>query len=494
MTIQDLSETSPDEPLDCELCVIGSGPAGLCLARAAIERGLRVVLLEGGPRRGQSCANAAVHFVRRAYAGATVGRATGLGGTSALWGGQLLPMRGDELAGNRFDASRPWPLRMSDLEPHYATLCQWFGVDQSPFEEIAPAMGESASGAQASTIQLRWSKWIPLSRRNLARAWRVMLDQSKLLHCWVNAPVEQFESEEDKGTLVVRRVLCRSAAGAQLRVNCRQVAICAGAVDTPRLVAMLLARSPAPEASQASVHNGRWLHDHLSLRVARIKVLNRRQFAARLAPRFRGQTMQSARLDLTADCAGKLQLPAAYGHVSVEAPADSAFAALRDALRALQAGQASKAAKCALRLVGSLPELVELLWWRFVRRRLIFSRRADLYLQVDFAMQRELSAWWERRGLTSTALLQCLDIDAIVGRWPENMYDIYHPAGTTRMATSAREGVVDPRLQVFGTANCSVVSSSVFPSLGAANPTFTIMALALRLAERLAHDRAPQPA
>jgi choline dehydrogenase-like flavoprotein len=61
--------------------------------------------------------------------------------------------------------------------------------------------------------------------------------------------------------------------------------------------------------------------------------------------------------------------------------------------------------------------------------------------------------------------------------------DSYHHMGTTRMANSPRNGVVDPNCQLFGTANGFVCSSGVFPSSGFSNPTHTILALAVRLAE-----------
>jgi choline dehydrogenase-like flavoprotein len=50
------------------------------------------------------------------------------------------------------------------------------------------------------------------------------------------------------------------------------------------------------------------------------------------------------------------------------------------------------------------------------------------------------------------------------------------------MSLDSKTGVVDPNLLVHGTSNAFVAGSAVFPSLGAANPTFTAMALGLRLA------------
>jgi len=53
------------------------------------------------------------------------------------------------------------------------------------------------------------------------------------------------------------------------------------------------------------------------------------------------------------------------------------------------------------------------------------------------------------------------------------------------MATSPSEGVVDPNCRVFGTRNLYVAGSSVFPTSGLANPTLTLLALAMRLSDHL---------
>jgi choline dehydrogenase-like flavoprotein len=60
-----------------------------------------------------------------------------------------------------------------------------------------------------------------------------------------------------------------------------------------------------------------------------------------------------------------------------------------------------------------------------------------------------------------------------------------HHMGTTRMHESPKEGVVDPDGRVHGLANLFVAGSSVFPTVGYANPTLTIVALSLRLADHL---------
>ena len=60
-----------------------------------------------------------------------------------------------------------------------------------------------------------------------------------------------------------------------------------------------------------------------------------------------------------------------------------------------------------------------------------------------------------------------------------------HHLGTTRMADDPHRGVVDRDCRVHGMDNLHVAGSSVFPTGGWAFPTFTIVAMSLRLAERL---------
>lgn len=61
----------------------------------------------------------------------------------------------------------------------------------------------------------------------------------------------------------------------------------------------------------------------------------------------------------------------------------------------------------------------------------------------------------------------------------------HHLMGTTRMHADPRHGVVDAQCQVHGVDNLYIAGSSVFPTGGYANPTLTLVALALRLADHL---------
>ena len=61
----------------------------------------------------------------------------------------------------------------------------------------------------------------------------------------------------------------------------------------------------------------------------------------------------------------------------------------------------------------------------------------------------------------------------------------FHHMCTTRMAADPTEGVVDADCRVHGIDNLWVAGSSVFGTGGVATPTFTIVALAARLADHL---------
>ncbi len=70
----------------------------------------------------------------------------------------------------------------------------------------------------------------------------------------------------------------------------------------------------------------------------------------------------------------------------------------------------------------------------------------------------------------------------------ENSNDIFanhHHMGGTRMSEEKNEGVVDKNLKVQNISNLYVIGSSVFPTGGHFNPTFTIVQLSLRLVKHL---------
>jgi choline dehydrogenase-like flavoprotein len=66
-----------------------------------------------------------------------------------------------------------------------------------------------------------------------------------------------------------------------------------------------------------------------------------------------------------------------------------------------------------------------------------------------------------------------------------NTTTAWHQLGTMRMAQSPMSGVVDTDCRVHGAGALYVASGAVFPTVGRANPTLTIVALSIRLSDHL---------
>ena len=68
--------------------------------------------------------------------------------------------------------------------------------------------------------------------------------------------------------------------------------------------------------------------------------------------------------------------------------------------------------------------------------------------------------------------------------WPID-HDASHHMGTTRMGSDPKSSVVDLNCKIHGVDNVYVAGASVFAMSGCANPTMTLVALAIRLADHL---------
>ena len=69
--------------------------------------------------------------------------------------------------------------------------------------------------------------------------------------------------------------------------------------------------------------------------------------------------------------------------------------------------------------------------------------------------------------------------------WPSFLSGGWHHMGTTRMHVDPKQGVVDANCRVHGIANLYIAGAAVYPTAGSANPTLTLVALALRLSDHL---------
>ena len=87
---------------DCEVCIVGAGAAGIYLATELASKGIDTILLEAGGNTASSASIAGfdIKTEKELYLGATKGRYFGLGGTTAHWGGVLVPHTKHDLRRN----------------------------------------------------------------------------------------------------------------------------------------------------------------------------------------------------------------------------------------------------------------------------------------------------------------------------------------------------------------------------------------------------------
>jgi hypothetical protein len=110
-------------------------------------------------------------------------------------------------------------------------------------------------------------------------------------------------------------------------------------------------------------------------------------------------------------------------------------------------------------------------------------RLTELDRHSSAAMVQMLATQWGENNQARVRIPEWL----VDGRddWAANFKDVGHHIGTTRMADSAERGVVDRNCRVHEVDNLYMAGASVFATSGHVNPTLTIVALALRLADHL---------
>jgi choline dehydrogenase-like flavoprotein len=523
--IHDLADCLEDQSAEADVCIIGGGIAGLIAADRLRRFRKSVLVLESGGRRDDGGIDPLnrVLFEKSAYRGATHGRARGLGGTSTRWGGALIPFLREDMAARPFLGLEAWPVDFDEIASFIPDVERLFGLDDTSYEEAVLDLWRNAATFPRADRDIlpRFAKWPPFARRNVATLLRSRLETDAGTTVWLNATVTGLEIDQMAGRVAGVGAAARS--GRRLTARASHYVICAGAIESTRLL-LLSRRRSADRAFAGCEALGRGFYDHVSLPAATIETKRPTELNRLAGFRFYRAAMRSTRFELAPQSQQEERVASAFGHITFETPNPTGFDALRDALRSLQARGRPDLQK-TLRAGRDLPYLIRAAWWRLVKRQLLWPEparyrlhivaeqlpqpqnrielvdqpddlgvpRASLSWEVSSeelrtvdAFARRFDAYWQRQNLTSLGKLvwdpglsgSCFSSHADIG-------DIYHPGGTTRMGVDGRTAVLDRNLATFAVPNVSVASTSAFPSGASANPTLMLMAFALRLADRL---------
>lgn len=492
----DSRELAPDQDLEGDVCVVGAGAAGITLARELIRGRRGVVLLEGG---GETYEQESQLLYEGSESGPLIGPESGyltssrlryFGGSTNHWHGWCRPLDAEDFEAREWVPESGWPLSREELDAWYERAAPLLEITPFDYDQTAvrsrPKLLDDDPDFEHGYFHLSPpTRFRAVYGGELATAEDVRL----VLHANVTA-VEVTEN----GRRVVGVEAAR-ADGSRFRVRAPVVVLATGGIENARLLLLSDAVHPRGLGNEHDLV-GRYFMDHPVVRLGDLALAHARrlplqydsgwvrerghEIRAVLRPSRRGQesyrllnsllvlytrgglgetgeavmslARQTRELALETPSGGGVRLGsrARVEMVSEQTPNRDSRVRLDDTRDALGLRRVAVDWRLTDREVASIRGLAE----RLVRS-LGLRHRGRVRLQV-----REREPWAR-------------------ARWSN------HHMGTTRMDPDPKRGVVDRDSQVHEVDGLYVAGSSVFPTSGVSNPTYTILALTLRLAEHL---------
>ena len=546
MVIDARKHVPPGGP-EADVCIVGAGPAGLTLAHELARTGVRVCLLESGgptagsPGRGLNGGEVdSPHGYRRETL--SEGRSRQLGGSAGLWNHlwrghtgrwiRYLPLDPIDFERRDWVPASGWPFSREDMQPFYERARRVCGIAHADADDPdGPGVGSAPpwSTPSVESFTARFGQGTPFLRElpaTLRRDPRTgVILHATLKKLRLDASGEAVESAE-----------VTAGGHRDFRVRARVFVLAAGGLENARV---LLLHDEVRRGGLGNAHDmvGRCFMDHPAVTLGQLRPFSDALFedATFYDQRFvngravmgclhiRPEVMRRERmLNLSAAVSPRLRdlrsnLAPVAGQLFAKGPRflwERGFGRVAGALP--PGTSADGAASSWRRLLDSYYSECFCGWSEARRKRRRFrdfrvrclveqsadrANRVTLGDAVDAFGQRKIRLAWkwnelELRTLRKAQEIFCAELPAAgVGEFtptparadgvPPEFFSTHHFMGTTRMHVDPSQGVVDADSRVHGVGNLFVAGSSVFPTSGFANPTLTIVALAVRLADHL---------
>jgi len=523
----DLHTLSPQTELACDICIIGSGPAGATIARELAHSPAQVILLESGglerePRADELNDIENVGWPRELDQWLLRNRI--VGGSSHTWAGRCAPFDDIDFERRPWVPYSGWPFGIDELRPYLLRTPGYVGLgvgadytDDNFWAIANHAMPQTALNedlltpffwqySQAHENRFDIMRFGPELLANLPPNVR-LITHATVVHLNVSANGRAIESVD-----------AVSLDGQRHTVKARTVVLCGGGIENARLLLCSNKVEPNGVGNRRDMV-GRFLMDHPRGEVGTFDVTSpeilsrfglhhvmsgsrsyRFRHGFRLSPALqREEGLLNCTAWLDEDVLDDDPWRAITRIVRGESRSVNDFRAVIT--------QADMLVKGAFDLVVRKRGLARRLKAIFLScmteqipdpdSRITLSDRKD-----RFGVPLSRIAWKvneaEERSIRRTAELVASEVTRL-GYAPPKLYswvtnkdplppdfvDIGHPTGATRMSNDPAKGVVDAHCQVHGVDGLFVVGSSVFPTAGHANPTQMIVALAIRAADTL---------
>lgn len=525
----DFARQSDMDALGADVCIIGAGAAGITLARELLNKGHDVVLLEsGGLDQEDELDDLMTGRVEGfPYYPLRESRLRFFGGTTSIWGGRCAQLDDIDFEQRSWVPYSGWPLNKTDLVPYYARAQESLDLVPVPGgESLWDVHGLQRPGFDPSTIATGFWQFDTRADRFAAANARDLFESTRV-RVLIHATVTGIHARHDGH--VIESVRFANLAGGRGEVRAHFVVVAAGGLENPRL---LLASNDVHPDGLGNQHDlvGRFFMEHPHARGARVEAPHLGKLL-RLLPR--SYTRAGKRYAAVGRPSEALQ--------SREGLLNSSFTI---SVRQHPGAEMVLGKKLLRQLKHSFrPSKPNRILWHAFRKSVLWSRdslgtalstlqarrrgygvyivvRAEQSPNPDsrvtltgdrdaLGMPRPSLQWrfqdidkhtvkqtmWNLAAELKRLRLGRLELepwlsdptvpwktDSLISNHPIGGY---HHMGTTRMASSSREGVVDGDTRVFGVDNLYLAGSSVFTTSGWANPTLTILALSLRLADHL---------
>ena len=510
--ILDFRDHAAGTDYSTDLCIVGAGPAGIAIAREFIGTRSSVVLVESGGLEPDADANLLNQGENVGLGlGLYASRTRAFGGTATVWPGQCIRLDPSDFEARSWVPDSGWPITGEDLDPFYYRAEAWLGISKEASDEqawrrfgVTPPTFDSDRLRHKSAIYSTHPDVGDFYRREFARSRNVRV----LLH------TTAARIHVDKGGTVPEKLEIRSLSGRIGHVKARTFVLCGGGIENARLLLL---------SGIGNEHDvvGRYFQEHPTI-WADLESDRRAALQEFYGLLGRGKVRYVPKIRLAPEAQRKHKVLNAVATLTYDRKETPGLVAAREVSSSLQQRRRPTGLG-RTQLRGAVMELDRVAiagYRRFalgrpsavaldrLRVKILFEQAPNALSRVSLSPERdELGLYkacvdWrltdmERRTTrvmtdTMDAELRRLGLGRISGTewldsedWAGNFEDAYHHMGTTRMSIDPTKGVVDSNCRVHGVEGLYTCGSSVFPTGGYANPTLTIVALALRLADHL---------
>ena len=456
-----------------DVCVIGTGPAGITLARKLADAGQRVALLEAG---GEGTSEAA----QKLYQGEVVGdpyfeldsaRLRCLGGTSQHWGGWCRPLDAYDFDAKAGLAKTAWPIAKTDLDPYLAETREILEIDPVGADQPIRDTG-------LKVVEFAFSPPV-----RFADKYKAAFDRHPKIHLVLHANVTRLLPGDD-GIAGVRLV---GPEGRRHTLRAGRYVLATGGIENSRLLLWSNRQGDDRVVPRPATLGRYWMeHPHFDIGRAIVSPGWLTEPSVCSQPILAPTPATMARLGILN--AG-IRVPRLDPQETSSLIADLKQVAPETGARAER--DVTHARACGVRVTFAWeqePRAENRVALGETRDRLGMPRPVLHWAKgaQDLRTARALAQHFGRVLADSGQGRLKLDPWLADGAYPEGGHVAgFHHMGGTRMAARPADGIVDANCKVFGQSNLYVAGSSVFPCTGHANPTFTIVQLALRLADHL---------